>query len=167
MLTFLLIILFTIFIFGVIFLIQGPPFVPTDDQSAIEILKMVKKYKGKRILDMGSGDGKLVILLAKNGLKADGIEINPRLVLMSRKAIKQAGVEKNARIFWGSFWKFDVSKYDVIVLYVIKHVMPRLEKKLKDELHPGSHVISNFFVFPKLKIIEKNKRVNVYKISKR
>jgi ribosomal protein L11 methylase PrmA len=152
-----------VFILAVVFLIQGPPYVQTDDESAMQIIGMVKKYKGKRILDMGSGDGKLVILLAKEGFKIDGIELNPLLVLRSRKAIRKAGVEKNARIYWGNFWSFDTSDYDMVVLYVIKHIMPSLEKKLERELKPGSHIISNFFVFPKLKPVEKMSRAVVYK----
>ncbi len=155
---------FGVFILAVVFLIQGPPYVKSDDESALQIIRMVKKYKGKRLLDMGSGDGKLVILLAKEGFNIDGIELNPLLVFRSRRAIKKAGVEKNARIFWGNFWSFDVSNYDVVVLYVIKHIMPRLAKKLTTELHPGSYIVSNFFVFPGFKPVERKSRAVVYEV---
>lgn len=159
-----LIIAFSIFIAGVIFLIQGPPYVPSDNESAEQILQVVSRYKPKHILDMGSGDGKLVILLAKNGYKVDGIELNPRLVLKSRKSINKFGLSKKATIFWGDFWKKDVSDYDLIVLYAIKHIMPRLEKKLKSELHSGAKIVSNYFVFPSLKPKKRLSRTIIYEI---
>jgi ribosomal protein L11 methylase PrmA len=153
-----------VLLIGLAYLIQGPPYVPSDDESARQMLKMVKKYKPKRVLDMGSGDGKLVIMLAQAGFAADGVELNPWLVLRSRRAIKKAGVADKATIYWGSFWNYDVSSYDGIVIYIIKHAMPRLEKKLQAELRPGTHIVSNYFVFPTLKPIRQLSRARLYRM---
>lgn len=157
--------LFFIFIIGILFLIQGPPYVPSDDESTEQIIRHIKKQKPHRVLDMGSGDGKIVITLAKAGYTVDGIELNPLLVLRSRKAIRNAGLEKKAHIYWGNFWSYDTTKYDLIVLYAIKHIMPHLEQKLKKELKPGSIIVSNYFLFPTLTPIEKSSRATVYKIT--
>ncbi|HSW48224.1 MAG TPA: methyltransferase domain-containing protein [Candidatus Saccharimonadales bacterium] len=155
---------FCIFIVSVLFLIQGPPFVPSNDESTEQIMKMVEMYKPKRILDMGSGNGKLVILLAQKRYKVDGIELNPRLVLKSRRAIKKANLTKNAKIYLGNFWTKDVSDYDMIILYAIKHIMPRLEKKLISELKPKSIIVSNYFKFPNLLPKKKMSIVASYEI---
>lgn len=146
------------------FLAQGAPYVKTNDSDSEEILKLVKKYQPKRVLDMGSGNGKLVILLAQNGLKVDGIEINPLLVWKSRREIKKRGLQDRASIKWGSFWKYDTSKYDLVTLYAIQHIMPRLETKLKNELPKGSCVISNYFKFPNLEPAQKVGRIQIYKL---
>lgn len=145
------------------FLFQGPQFVPSNDKSTQEIVAAVKKYGAKKILDMGSGDGKLVIALAKEGFIVDGVELNPLLVKQSRNAIKKAGLQDKATIYQGSFWNYDTSKYDMIVVYIVQHVMGRLERKLTDELRPGSFVVSNFFTFPTKQHIEEKSLARVYK----
>jgi len=163
MLTFIFLFLI-ILIPGLIFLIQGPPYVPSNDNFTKTVVEEVKKLKPKKILDMGSGDGKLVIALAQAGFKAEGVELNPWLVLRSKRAIRKLGLEHKATIRWGNFWRYDTSSYDIVVLYVIKHIMPRLEEKLTTELHKGSYIISNYFVFPNLKPVKSDGRMRVYKV---
>ena len=153
-----------ILLLGILFLFQGPPYVPSDDDSVEQMIDVIETYKPKRILDMGSGDGKLVIALAKKRYRVDGVELNPLLVYRSRKAVKEATLQNKVIIKWGNFWKYDTSEYDLIVLYVIKHIMPKLEKKLQKELKPGTIVVSNFFIFPNLQPIKTTDRVRVYKI---
>jgi hypothetical protein len=94
----------------------------------------------------------------------EGIELNPFLVLRSRRAIKMKGLQKNARIKWGNFWSIKTSQYDVVVIYVIKHIMPRLEKKLLKEMPKKSHIFSNFFIFPNLKPITEKNRLKIYEV---
>ena len=153
-----------IFLAGVAFLIQGPQYVPTNDEDAAAMAAMITRHNPKRILDMGSGDGRLVMLLARQGYRADGVELNPILVLRSRRAIRKAGLSGKATIYWSSFWKFDMKPYDAVTLFVVKHIMPRLEEKLSAELTPGTTVVSNFFTFPTLKPVEKQGTLYAYKI---
>jgi ribosomal protein L11 methylase PrmA len=149
---------------GTLFYLQGPPFVASDDETTKEMIALVKKYKGKRVIDLGSGDGKLVIALARAGYEAYGIELNPLLVWKSKQIIREQKI-KNAHIFWGSFWNTDFSSYDMIVIYGIKHIMERLGGKLQNELKQGSHIITNFFIFPQWKAVEKKDRAVVYRIK--
>ncbi len=144
--------------------LQGAPYVASDGKSTDQMLKLIKSYSPERILDMGSGDGRLVISLAQQGCQVDGIELNPWLVVRSRRAIKRAGLQGKARVLWGSFWGYDVSGYNVITLYAVTHIMPRLERKLSAELPPGAHIISNYFVFPNLRPIKQLGQVRVYKV---
>jgi protein-L-isoaspartate O-methyltransferase len=150
------------FILAVLFLVQGPQFVPSNDQSAKEILQLIQVKPGAHILDLGSGDGKLVLILAAQGYRATGIELNPLLVLRSRRAIRRAGLSGKATVIWGNFWRHDLSSYDAVVLFVVRHVMPRLERKLLAELRPGTRAISNFFVFPGLTPAETAGQTHAY-----
>jgi ribosomal protein L11 methylase PrmA len=152
------------FVVYLTFAIQGAPYVPSDDKSATQMLRLIKEIKPKYILDMGSGDGKMVILLAKAGYRIDGVELNPWLVYKSRRAIEQAGLSNMAFIKWGNLWKFNTANYDTVLLYAISHIMPKLEKKLTAELSPGSYIVSNYFVFPNLKPFKQIGRARVYKI---
>ncbi len=146
------------------YLIQGAPYVASKDQDAEKILEIARKYKPKRVLDMGSGNGKLVILLARHGYQADGIELNPMLVWQSRRTIKKLGLHDKARIRWGNFWRYDTSGYDVVILYAIQHIMPKLERKLRGELPVDAYIVSNYFTFPQIKPIKQTGRLRVYKM---
>jgi len=154
-----------VFLGGVAFLLQGPQYVPTNDEDTKQIVNLALSYKPERVLDMGSGDGKLVIALAQVGLQATGIEINPWLVWRSRQKIKRLKLQEKAQIIHGSFWSYDISPYNLLVVFAIKHVMPRLEKKVQAELKPGARIISNFFVFPNLKIEVRKKGIVSYTIK--
>lgn len=131
----------------IVYMIQGPPYTASDDTSAQQIVKTVSQYHPHHVIDMGSGSGKLVILVARQGYMVDGIELNPLLVLWSRLQIRNLGLQNYATIRWGNFWSKDISHYDLVILYAIHHVMPKLEKKLGSELQPGSKIISNYFEF--------------------
>lgn len=150
-------------IVSVLFMMQGPHYVASSDESTKQILAAATKYGAKRIVDLGSGDGKVVIALAKEGFRVDGVELNPWLVWLSRQNLKKAGVEDKAHIYWKSFWSFDASPYDMVVLYVVQLHMGKLEKKLRKELSKGSYVISNYFVFPHMETLEKDSKARVYK----
>lgn len=150
-------------ILGIIFLIQGPPFVPTDSQTTKEIINLVKKYKGKRVIDLGSGDGKLVIALAQAGIDAHGIELNPILAWRSKQTIRKLKLQTKAHITWGNFWTVNLGKYDIVVLYGIKHIMQRLGEKMDTELPKGAYILTNFFTFPQWKPYARHERIVVYK----
>lgn len=146
------------------FMVQGPPYTASDEDSIKKMLRLIKPYKPKHIMDMGSGNGKLVIRLAEAGYHVDGIELNPVLVIWSLLAVKKRNLGKRANITWENFWTCDTSEYDMVVLYVTQHVVARLEEKLRAELKPGSIVVSNYCDFPSLKPLKHDGRARIYKI---
>lgn len=152
-------------ILGLAYFVQGPPYVASTDSNAAEIAHLAQRYQARRVLDMGSGDGALLIKLTEAGLSADGIELNPWLVWRSRRRLRRLGMT-DVRVYWANFWRYDISSYDTVVLYAVTHVMTRLEYKLQTELQPGSHVISNYFQLPTLPVITETDRLHVYQISK-
>lgn len=144
------------------FMIQGPPYTASDDDSIEKMLTIIKPYKPRRILDMGSGNGKLMIRLAEAGYRVDGIELNPVLVVWSQLAIKRRGLSDKAHVRWGNFWSCNVSHYDLVAIYVIQRNMPKLEQKLRTELKPGANVVSNYATFPHLKPTKQSGRARIY-----
>lgn len=126
----------------------GAPFVMIKKRHAERMIELAKIKKGEKVYDLGSGDGRLVILAAKKGAQAIGFEINPFLVLISWVRIFLSGVRKNAQVKWRNFWWQDVSDADVVLLYLITQHMERMEEKLKKELKPKARVISYIFRFP-------------------
>lgn len=132
------------FIFLVIPLIFfGAPFLPSlmkskDLNDLQEVFNFLKKsgYKNNKFIDLGSGDGKVVIEFAKNGYESYGIEINPILALISWLKIKLKK-EKRARIIWGNMWKINLSDFDVIFLFQYQLANNLLEKKIIKEAKRG------------------------------
>jgi 2-polyprenyl-3-methyl-5-hydroxy-6-metoxy-1,4-benzoquinol methylase len=146
------------------FLWQGAPFVRTSKTRTTILIQAAEKFKPKHTIDLGCGDGSLVIALARAGYKVDGIEIQPWLVWRAKRNIRKHHLEKSVNIYWGSFWRYNLSKYDLVVVFGMQHIMPRLESKLLAELDEKTHVVSNTFVFPNLSVVSKNGKITSYKI---
>jgi hypothetical protein len=130
----------------------GAPFAVSTRYKINKIMPFVKEAMAGReklsAVDLGSGDGRIVIALANAGLTAYGIEINPFLAWFSRSRIRMAGLKGKAFIVRKSFWQDDFSQYDIVVLFGVFYIMEKLEKKLLAELKPGAIVICNHFYFP-------------------
>ena len=122
--------------------------VPSTREKAEKMVKLLEIKPEQTIVDLGAGEGRLLIILAKAGAKAYGYEINPFLVSRARKNIKNAGQEDRAFIFWGNFWRQNLKKFDAVVVYGMTHMMKSLENKFKDELKPGAKIVSNHFTLP-------------------
>lgn len=112
------------------------------------MLNLAAIKAGSQVVDLGSGDGILLIEAAKLGAQATGYEINPFLVAKSQISAKNQGLEDKVKIYKQSFWGADLSQFDIVLLFGITHIMPKLEKKLRHELKPGAIVVSYTFKFP-------------------
>ncbi len=176
--TFIIILLFILVIFSFIFnlvlltyflffnvlgtLFLGAFFASSKKEIVEKIVLISDVKPGEKAIDLGSGDGRLVIALAKAGAEAHGYEVNPILVWLSKKNIKKAGLEGKAFVHLKNFWIVDFSQFDVVMVYGISYIMKRLETKLKRELRPGSRVVSNYFVFPNWQHSKKEDNVYLY-----
>jgi hypothetical protein len=138
-------------VFAVFFpLGRGAIYVPSSREKTLQMAEMAEVRSGERAVDLGSGDGRVVIELAVRGAAAEGYEINPILVLVSRLKIRSAGLRGRAVIHWGSFWRADLSPYGVVIVFQGSFIMRRLESKLRKELSRGARVISDYWRFPGL-----------------
>ncbi len=141
---------FSIFLFGFIALysamIFGAPYVPSSDEKRRVARKFIQGRH--RVLEFGSGDGRVSIDLSEKNDRVDGYEINPYLVWISRWNARKRGVSEKVHFYWKNFWKVNVGEYDTVYLYGISYIMGQLEKKFLQELAPGSMVVSVGFRFP-------------------
>lgn len=153
--------LFLIYIIIVLLysMIKGAPYAPLGQKKIDTMLKLLDPKKGKKLADLGSGDGRIIIKASEIGIRADGYEINPFLYIFSKlKTLKN----KNAGVFLKDYWNTDFSKYDYITIYGVFYIMPRLEEKLLEELKPGSKIVTNYFKFPNLKPDKKKDGLYLY-----
>jgi len=122
--------------------------VPTTEKRVEQMVGFLDLKSAKKAVDLGAGDGRLIIALADAGVEAHGYEINPFLVLKARKNIREAGLEKKAFMHLKNLWRADLAEFDVVVLYGMRHMMRKLEKKFEKELKPGVKIVSNYFTLP-------------------
>ena len=153
-------------VYYIIAFLSGAPFVPSTNTTAISMIAISKLKKGMVAYDLGSGDGKLLQLIAKTGARAIGIEINPLLVLFSRVRSVFTNNRHRIHVQWKSFWSMTFTDADVIFIYLLPLRMEKLEKKLTKECKKGTLIVSNSFLFPHWKIYRQDhaNHVYVYKI---
>jgi precorrin-6B methylase 2 len=119
-------------------------FVPTPPEVVDEMLAMAKLERGEQLIDLGSGDGRIVISAAKRGARAVGIEIDPELIETSRAKAKEAGVEERAEFRNANIFETDLRDADVITMYLLPSLNMRLRPQLL-ELRPGTRVVTHAF----------------------
>lgn len=161
---FLIDLFFVLFIlFYILAMFIGAPFVPANRLTVKKMVGIAGSLKGKKVVDLGSGEGRVVVAAALSGaFEAHGYEINPVLVLVSWWNIYRAGVRGKAFVHWGSYWGKDLASFNVVFVYGICHIMNRLEKKLDEELKPGTIIVSNSFTFPNWKYQKTDNNVYLY-----
>jgi precorrin-6B methylase 2 len=118
--------------------------VPTPQAVVDQMLDMAKVTKTDFVMDLGSGDGRTVITAAKRGARAMGIEYNPDMVDLSVRNAKEAGVADRATFVKADLFETDLSKADVITMFLLPSINVKLRPKILD-LKPGTRIVSNTF----------------------
>ena len=126
----------------------GAPWVPTSNDVVRKMLMLSKVKPGEEVYDLGSGDGRIVIISAKEfGAQSTGIEIDVFRAFYSKALIRLLGLGGKARVIWSSFYRVDLSKADVVTVYLVPATHDKLRPKLERELRPTSRVVSHAFKF--------------------
>lgn len=119
--------------------------VPTPDDAVNRMLQLAEVQAADRVVDLGSGDGKIVIAAVRNhGARARGLEYNPEMVALSRRLAQQAGVTEKASFQQADIFVTDFSEATVVTMYLL----PQLNLKLRPKLFtmaPGTRVVSHSF----------------------
>lgn len=119
------------------------PFVTSPDNVTLEMLNMAGVKRGDHVLDLGSGDGRIVILAARRfGATGLGVEIDPELVRVSNAHARNAGVAQRAEFREQDLFKADLSRATVITMYLLTEVNLQLRPALL-ALKPGTRLVSH------------------------
>lgn len=112
--------------------LRGAPYVPTLKREVQNALDLAELKPGMTVVDLGSGDGRLLLAAARRGCRAVGYEINPLLVLYSR--LRTYSVRKQVRIDVRDFWLTPLpDDTDVVFVFLAKPFMRKLESHLERE----------------------------------
>jgi SAM-dependent methyltransferase len=122
------------------------PYVPTPEAVVNRMLKLADVQAGETVIDLGSGDGRLVITAAlKYGAQGFGVELDPRLVERSNEAARRAGVADRVKFLQQDLFQTDFHAADVLTLYLLPDVNMALRPKILADLRPGTRVVSHDF----------------------
>lgn len=164
------IILNIVFALFVLFLLlaffTGAPFVPTSPRVVKEMILLARLTKRDIVVDLGCGDGRLLIEAAKRGARAFGWDINPFLVFIATVNAFLLGVNRNMTVRWGDYRRQNITMATVVLVYSIagRHIRV-IEEKLMGELPKGTRVLSYRFAFSRLKFLKKTKTgIYVYRV---
>lgn len=145
--------------------ITQTPFYPSSTKKLSLIKDFVKLNKDDNFIDIGSGDGRIIIWAAKQGLQAEGIEFNPFLTLLTKLKIFINRLSSRAKVFNKDFNNHDYSKYNIAYLYIFREHMDLILPKLQKEMRPGSVIVTNTFKFSNLTPDKTIDRYNIYYIK--
>jgi SAM-dependent methyltransferase len=118
--------------------------VPTPLELVDTMLSIAEVTPDDFVIDLGSGDGRLVIKAAKRGACALGIEYNPDLVEISRRSADIEGVSNRAEFIEADLFEYDFSNATVITMFLLPELNIQLRPRLL-ELKPGTRIVSNTF----------------------
>jgi len=122
------------------------PFVPTPPEVVRKMLELAGVKEGDLVFDLGCGDGRILVTAAKDfGARAIGVEIREDLAEVARKELRSLSLENRCRVINGNFFEVDISRADVVTLYLTSVANYRLKPKLEKELKDGARVVSHDF----------------------
>jgi SAM-dependent methyltransferase len=122
---------------------EDVPFVTTPDRVTLEMLKLAQVGADDFVIDLGSGDGRIVVTAAKVfGARGLGVDIVPELVERSRAAARRAGVADRVEFRVQDLFETDLSAATVVTLYLLPEVNLKLRPRLQ-ALKPGTRIVSH------------------------
>lgn len=122
------------------------PYVPTPFEVVEAMLKLANLGKGDVVYDLGSGDGRIVIMAAEQfGAAATGVEIDPEMVRRARENAAKAGVGNKVRFLEADLFETDLRSASVVTLYLLPNMLETLKPKLRSQLKPGARVVCFHF----------------------
>jgi SAM-dependent methyltransferase len=107
------------------------------------MLQLGQPKAGEYVMDLGSGDGRIIIESAKRGASGLGVDIDPRLVNLARENAKRAGVAERTRFEVQDLFETDLSKANLVTMYLLPDVNLKLRPRLISMLKPGTRIVSH------------------------
>jgi protein-L-isoaspartate O-methyltransferase len=126
------------------------PYFPTPETIVDKMLELGGLRPGEKMYDLGSGDGRIVIMAARK-YKADatGVELDESLYKQSSERIKTLGLAPTARIIHGDLLQQDYSSSDLLTIYLLPVAIDKVTPIFEKQLKKGARVVAHDFEFPK------------------
>jgi hypothetical protein len=138
----------------------GPPYLPTFRRQINVALDLLDLKEGETLLELGSGDGRVMRAAAARGLRVVGIELNPLLVAVSYVVTWR--YRSQVRIILGSYWGKPWPRADGIFTFMLPHYMTRLDERIEKWRPKALRLVSFAFVIPNKEVKEQRDNVLLY-----
>jgi hypothetical protein len=119
-------------------------YLPTPPELVSQMLDMAAVTPDDFVVDLGSGDGRIVIAAAKRGARALGIEYDGPLVELSKRTAASERVSEKATFLQADLFESDFSQATVLTMFLLTDIMLKLRPKILD-MKPGTRVVTNAF----------------------
>ncbi len=124
--------------------VNAGPYVPSPQSVVADMLKLAEVGPQDFVIDLGSGDGRIVLTAAKVfGARGFGVEIQDHLVKRSNEAARREGLAERVKFIAADLFKTDISQATVLTMYLLPHTVQMLKDKLLADLKPGTRVLSH------------------------
>ncbi|HEY7743053.1 MAG TPA: class I SAM-dependent methyltransferase [Burkholderiales bacterium] len=124
------------------------PYLPSTQVAVDEMLRLAGTGPDDLVVDLGSGDGRVVIAAARDfGARGLGIEIDPKLVAESEANARRAGVAERVAFRQGDVLRADYRAATVVTLYLLPNLVDQLKPRLLAELKPGTRIVAHDYGF--------------------
>lgn len=166
-LTIIVALLLFVILMGIFFAIDvflDLPYVATKRHKIETIIKLAQIKKGETVVDLGSGDGRLLFAAAAKGTIAVGYELNPFLVLLTRLHAHLKGLSEQVMVHRQNMWRADLKVADVIFVYSLQKTIGRFEEFIWQNAKPGTRVVVNLHPFSHKKPIKEEDGIYLYRV---
>lgn len=159
-----LLVVFLVLGFGLVVFV-GAPYVPTLRKQVDEAFELLDLKPGQTLVELGSGDGRLLRAAAERGVYAIGYELNPILVVYSMW--RHVKYRRFITVHWGSYWRKPLPVTDGIYVFLLQKYMKKLDTKIeqdKQKWHPSKPVklVSFAFEIPDKKPLRERDGLRLY-----
>ncbi len=125
------------------------PFVASPIPVVRKMLECAELKPGETLYDLGSGDGRIVIMAAQEfGARGVGVEMNRRLIDEAIEKMQELGLSDRVRFIHGNIFSVDLSPADVVTMYLTTGANEKVRPKLEKELKLGARIVSHDFYIP-------------------
>src|SRR5665213_853621 len=128
--------------FGAVLLV-GAPYVPTLSPQVIAALELADLKPGDTLLELGCGDGKVVLAAARLGYHVVGYELNPVLAVVAW--LRTRKYRRHVQIVWGDFWHTSWPSAEAVFVFLLPRYMAKLDRQIKTWPHKPVKLVSFAF----------------------
>ena len=141
-------------------LLFGAPYLPTLGSQIDTALELADLQPGQTLLELGCGDGRVLIAAAKRDMHVIGYELNPLLAAIAW--LRTRRYRSRVRVVWGNFWQRQWPEVDAAFTFLLPKYMDKLDARCKDYEHRRLKLVSFAFTIPGKKPSKQRNGVYLY-----
>jgi 16S rRNA A1518/A1519 N6-dimethyltransferase RsmA/KsgA/DIM1 with predicted DNA glycosylase/AP lyase activity len=142
-------------------LLVGAPYLPTLAPQLKAALELTDLKQGDTLLELGFGDGRVLVAAAQQGFNVVGYELNPLLVIVAW--LRTRRYRNQITIIWGDYWRKPWPAASAIFVFLLPKYMSKLDTKIAQYKHTPVKLVSFAFKIPDKQIVQEKQGVYLYK----